>query len=78
MRRDARTHPHTTASGSHTLAAAPTHAVVCIAKDKLCTKQVFDEVTEKILDTPDRWGQKKDAGVRMNPASQDDQGACAC
>ena len=41
-------------------------------------KQAFDEVTEKILDTPDLWGQKKDAGVRINPASADEEPACAC
>jgi len=48
------------------------------AKDKQGVKQAFDEVTEKILDTPDLWGQKKDAGVRINPASADEEPACAC
>lgn len=50
------------------------------AKDKKGVKQAFDEVTEKILDTPDLWGKQSSRGVPLvNPDNSNEEGACgAC
>jgi len=48
------------------------------AKDTRGVKQAFDEVTQKILDTPDLWGDKgpKDTANLTNSNGDDEQGYC--
>jgi Ras-related protein Rab-18 len=46
------------------------------AKDTTGVKQAFDEVTQKILDTPDLWGNKAAAGVSLGGAASDGEAGC--
>ena len=48
------------------------------AKDTTGVKQAFDEVTQKILDTPDLWGAKAAGGVSLGGGSADDDQAGCC
>eukprot|EP00039_Didymoeca_costata_P027563 m.18653 g.18653 ORF g.18653 m.18653 type:complete len:214 (+) comp6375_c0_seq1:181-822(+) len=47
------------------------------AKDERGVKQAFDEVTQKVLDTPTLWGEEtKGSGIRLDKGGTNE--SCAC
>lgn len=53
--------------------------IECSAKDRTGVKQAFDEVTQKVLETPELWNKSKSGGIRLDQAggAQDDScGGC--
>eukprot|EP00035_Acanthoeca_spectabilis_P007695 m.140965 g.140965 ORF g.140965 m.140965 type:complete len:204 (+) comp14047_c0_seq1:137-748(+) len=54
--------------------------IECSAKDRTGVKQAFDEVAQKILDTPDLWNKSSNGGMKLGPggAAPDEAGCGGC
>lgn len=52
--------------------------IECSAKDRTGVKQAFDEVTQKVLETPELWNKAKGGGIRLDQAGSGPDGGGCC